>query len=188
MNRLYCAGKFNFDYLEKDYKSKAAEDYRAVILEDVDLLLKKHTFVPLSTNLQYIGPFYFEADDMDSNTIVSEEIKMINACTHAIFLLDDADCPGTISELILAGSLGKNIGIFYIRHSSNEETVAFLLRRLRIKRNGMHRLFAFQINVPALAYRIPSPRKIPKIIPYLWSCRCGKPAPGRTGSCRRRSR
>lgn len=122
MNRLYCAGKFNFDYLEKDYKSKAAEDYRAIILEDVDLLLKKHTFVPLSTNLQYIGPFYFEADDMDSNTIVSEEIKMINACTHAIFLLDDADCPGTISELILAGSLGKNIGIFYIRHSSNEET------------------------------------------------------------------
>lgn len=30
--KLYCGGTFGFDFLESDYKEKAAADYRAVLL------------------------------------------------------------------------------------------------------------------------------------------------------------
>ena len=30
--KLYCGGTFGFDFLESDYRQKAATDYRAVLL------------------------------------------------------------------------------------------------------------------------------------------------------------
>ena len=33
MNKLYCGGNFGFDYKTSGYKEKAAEDYRAVLLD-----------------------------------------------------------------------------------------------------------------------------------------------------------
>ncbi|MBR4823674.1 MAG: hypothetical protein IKZ86_02655 [Spirochaetaceae bacterium] len=120
--KLYCGGTFGFDFLESGYRQKAATDYRAVLLGSVDLLLEKHEYIPLSDNLQYIGPFYFEAKGMIDRDIVNAEVQMIKECTHAIFLLDNAACPGTIAELILASSLGKTVEIFYIKYSDEKET------------------------------------------------------------------
>lgn len=121
-NKLYCAGVFNFDFLNADYREKAKNDYRSLLLGDENLLLQKHDYVSLKTNLQYIGPFYFESEGMIDKLIVNSEIKMIKDCTHAIFLLDEGCCPGTIAELILASDLNKHVEIFYIRKPDSEET------------------------------------------------------------------
>ena len=122
INKLYCAGAFSFDYLEKNYKKKEKMDYRAKILGNINLLLAKQDYVILKPNLYYIGPFYFETDGMIDELIVKEEIKMIKNCTHIIFLLDSGCCPGTIAELIFAVNLKKDISIFYIKRKDNEET------------------------------------------------------------------
>lgn len=122
MNKLYCAGAFNFDFLNDDYREKAKSDYRAVLLGSENLLLEKHNYVSLKENIKYIGPFYFETEGMVDELIVDSEIKMIRECTHAIFLLDGGCCPGTIAELTLASDLNKYVEIFYIRRNDNEET------------------------------------------------------------------
>ena len=59
---------------------------------------------------------------MIDREIVTAELEMIKACTHAVFLLDGAACPGTVAEFTLAGSLGKCVEIFYIKHGDDEET------------------------------------------------------------------
>lgn len=122
MNKLYCAGAFNFYYLNDDYREKAKKDYRSALLGSEDLLLEKHDYVPLKQNLWYIGPFYFEAEGMTDELIVDSEVKMIRECTNAIFLLDGGCCPGTIAELTLASNLQKHVEIFYIKRNDNEET------------------------------------------------------------------
>ena len=122
MHKLYCGGTFGFDFLENGYRQKAATDYRAVLLGSADLLLEKHEYIPLSDNLRYMGPFYFETKGMIDRDIVNAEVQMIKECTNAIFLLDNAACPGTIAELTLASTLGKTVEIFYIKYSDDEET------------------------------------------------------------------
>lgn len=122
MNKLYCAGAFNFDFRNDDYREKAKSDYRSVILGSESLLLEKHEYVQLNDNLKYIGPFYFEAEGMIDEFIVESEVKMIKECTHAIFLLDGGCCPGTIAELMLASTLNRHVEIFYIRRNDDEET------------------------------------------------------------------
>ncbi len=122
MNKLYCGGNFNFDFLNSDYREKAKNDYRSVLLGSENLLLEKHDFVQVKENLRYIGPFYFESEGMVDELIVDSEIKMIRECTHAIFILDGGCCPGTIAELTLASDLNKYIEIFFIKRADNEET------------------------------------------------------------------
>lgn len=126
MNKLFCAGAFNFDYLDNDYREKAKTDYRSILLGSENLLLEKHAYISLKENLSYMGPFYFEAEGMTDKLIVDSEIKMIKKCTHAIFLLDGGCCPGTIAELILASDLNKNVEIFFIKRNDNEETESIL--------------------------------------------------------------
>ena len=122
MNKLYCAGTFNFDFLKDDYREKAKSDYRSVLLGNENLLLEKHDYIQINKNLRYIGPFYFESEGMVDELIVNSEIKMIRECTHALFLLDGGCCPGTIAELTMASNLNKYVEIFYITRSENEET------------------------------------------------------------------
>lgn len=124
--RLYCGGQFNFDYQNSDYFDKVKYDYRAILLGSADKLLQKSKSIKVSGNINYIGPFYFESVGMIDKDIVGIETKMIGDCTNAIFLLDNGCCPGTISELILASTLGKHIAIFYIRKSNDEETESTL--------------------------------------------------------------
>lgn len=122
MNKIYCAGAFNFDFLEDNFKEKAKDDYRSIILGNENLLLEKHDYITLKDNLNYIGPFYFETEGMLDELIVETEINMIRKCTHAIFLIDGGLCPGTIAELTLASTLNKNVEIFYIKRNDDEET------------------------------------------------------------------
>ena len=77
MNKLYCAGTFCFDFLDSDYREMAKKDYRSLVLGDCDLLLQKHDYVLLKSNLKYIGPFYFESEGMVDELIVSSEVGMI---------------------------------------------------------------------------------------------------------------
>lgn len=121
-NKLYFGGTFCFDYLKDNYKEDAGKDYRAILLGDSEKLLQKQDFVSINLRNKYIGPFYFECDKMVDELIVKTEIEMIKKCSHAIFLLNDANCPGTIAELILASSLNKNVVIFYVKKSDDEET------------------------------------------------------------------
>ena len=112
MYKLYCGGSFDFDCKSSNYKEKPAKDYRTVILENTNLLLQNHDYISLGDNLQYIGPFYFETKDMIDRDIVAAEINMIESCTHAIFLLDKANCSGIIAELTLASKLKKRLKYF----------------------------------------------------------------------------
>lgn len=115
MNFLFCGGRFHFDYMKADYLSLAEDDYRVAFLGDVRKLLRGSGTVRLSDELLYIGPFYFESDGMIDKEIVKMEMRQIQRCTHAVFLLEDGCCPGTVSEIVYAASLQKEISIFYIR-------------------------------------------------------------------------
>ena len=120
--KLFCGGKFHFDYLNDNYLEAAKNDYRNFILKDVELLLKRQNYVEISSKIDYIGPFYFETDGMIDKEIVENEMKMINEATHIFMLLEDGLAPGSVSELIYASTLKKNISIFYIKYEESEET------------------------------------------------------------------
>lgn len=126
MRKLYCGGRFYFDYQQSDYRDQAARDFRALLLGHTDLLLQNSAGVELGETLTYIGPFYFESDGMVDRDIVLRESDMIRRCTDAVFLLDEADCPGTVCELTVAAMLGKRVYIFYLQKSDQEETESTL--------------------------------------------------------------
>lgn len=122
MERVYLGGKFHFDFLKEGYKEKVSRDFRALILGSKDLLLNQMGSVRLSDNLEYVGPYYFETDSMLDKDIVSTEMKMIEDCTTAFFLIEDGICPGTVSEIIYAATLKKNIRLFYIVDENETES------------------------------------------------------------------
>ena len=122
MNVIYCGGVFHFDCVDENYLQAAAQDYRAVLLGDVNCLLHGKGMTPVSSGTAYIGPYYFETADMQDRDIVKTEMRMIEACTHAFFLLEDASCPGTIAELIYAAALQKQLCIVYVRNESETES------------------------------------------------------------------
>lgn len=121
---IFCGGAFCFDCREDDYKIKASGDYRAILLDDVETLLRPEdeTGVRISDCVEYVGPFYFETDTMVAEDIIGKEKSMIEACTDAVFLLDTADCPGTIAEVMYANSLHKRLHLFYVRRKDSAET------------------------------------------------------------------
>ena len=122
--RIFCGGTFCFDYRADGYETMAAMDYRAKLLDSVESLLrpKGTNGMKISENVLYVGPFYFETESMKAEEIVCCEKEMIESCSDAIFLLDDAACPGTIAEVMYANSLGKTLHLFYVRHKNDEET------------------------------------------------------------------
>ena len=123
MRKLYCGGRFHFDYLSDGYRKEAEKDYRAILLGDVDRLLKRDDSLKIRENMEYIGPFYFETDGMQGRDIVHTEWEMVQNCTDAIFLMETADCPGTVCELTAASMLGKRVHIFYLRNDSETESL-----------------------------------------------------------------
>lgn len=122
--KIYCGGRFCFDCREGGFEEKASNDYRAILLGDVATMLKLGDIPCVSVNEEvlYVGPFYFETENMSAEEIIKCEVKMIESCTDAIFLLDTAECPGTIAELMLANSLGKRLHLFYINSYEHTET------------------------------------------------------------------
>ena len=121
--KVFCGGTFCFDYRKDGYEEMAAKDYRAKVLGSVEVLLKpKGTDgVKLCDGVTYVGPFYFETESMKAEDIIRCEKEMIESCTDAVFVLDDAACPGTIAEVMYANSLGKRLHLFYVRHRDDEE-------------------------------------------------------------------
>lgn len=119
---LYCGGRFHFDYLEEGFERYAAEDYRAEILGDVHRLLKGPEPVILSDSHVYVGPFYFESDGMVDGDIVETEMRQVERCTDAVFLLEDGLCPGTIAEMVYAATLRKRLRIYYLRDELETES------------------------------------------------------------------
>ena len=87
---IYCGGQFHFDYLRPDFMENAAADYRSVLLGSTDALLRGSGAAAVGEGLSYIGPYYFETDGMLDRDIVETEMRMIENCTHAFFLLEDA--------------------------------------------------------------------------------------------------
>ena len=122
MEYLYCGGSFDFDFLQEGYEQKAAEDYRAALLGDVQRLLHNAGTVRLNEGLSYVGPYYFETDGMLDRDIVQTEKDQIERCTVAIFLLDGAACPGTVGEMVYAAALNKDLRIFYILDEQETES------------------------------------------------------------------
>lgn len=122
MEYIYCGGRFDFDYRQIGYEKKAAEDYRAILLKDVNKLLNPADTVVLSDNLVYIGPYYFETEGMLDLDIIETEKRQIERCTVAVFLLDHSPCPGTIAEMVYAASLHKRMIIFYVKDENETES------------------------------------------------------------------
>lgn len=121
---VYCGGIFHFDIRQDGYEAKASRDFRALLLEGLDHLMNPPIGgkCMINGNVAYVGPYYFETDDMQPEDIVRCEKRMIEDCTDAVFLLDDASCPGTVAELMYALFLGKALHIFYVRRNDSEET------------------------------------------------------------------
>ena len=123
MDYLYCGGRFDFDCRDAEFEEKAARDYRAILLNDVNKLLSNSDTVILSGHLAYIGPYYFETDGMLDRDIVEVEKRQIEKCTIAVFLLDYSPCPGTIAEMVYAAALQKNILIYYVKNENETESL-----------------------------------------------------------------
>ena len=122
MDYLYCGGRFDFDCRDTDFEEKAAKDYRAILLNDVNKLLNNSDTVVLSNYLAYIGPYYFETDGMLDQDIVEVEKRQIERCTIAVFLLDNSPCPGTIAEMVYAASLQKRMLVYYVKNVNEAES------------------------------------------------------------------
>ena len=127
-HRIFCGGAFCFDYRDEKYELEAANDYRADILGGVTPFLRPNRSkeIKIAPNIVYVGPYYFEAESMEAKDIIKCEKEMIESCTDAIFLLDEANCPGTIAEIIYANTLKKHLHLFYVRHPDDEETESTL--------------------------------------------------------------
>jgi len=126
MRRLYCGGTFAFDTLQNSCLAQASQDYRSLLLGGSEHLLHSNGAIRLNAQVEYIGPFYYETEDMIGQDIVQCEMGMVHLCTDAIFLLDDAAGPGTICELTMASMLHKRVHIFYLRRPDNQETESAL--------------------------------------------------------------
>lgn len=128
IHRIFCGGRFYFDARDQGFKAMAAHDYRAELLGSADALLrpKDTDCVRLSSNVVYVGPFYFETNEMKAEDIILREMQMIESCSDAIFLLDDAACPGTITEIMIANNLRKKIHLFHVWHGEDDETESHL--------------------------------------------------------------
>ena len=113
MDFVYCGGRFDFDYRDVRYVEKAAQDYRAI---------SSPSPVQLSDHLTYVGPFYFETDGMLDRDIVETEMRQIEKCTAAVFLLDNRPCPGTIAEMVYAATLNKKIAVAYLKDENETES------------------------------------------------------------------
>lgn len=117
MRKLYFGGGFpslDINHPEESLK----KDFRVLILGDVMKLL----FLPrestsethLSDNLSYVGPYFYYGEEISAKQVVAVENDMVHKCTDAVFLLENVSSPGTITEVVNAVLLGKNVHIFYV--------------------------------------------------------------------------
>ena len=124
MKKIYCGGNFEFQY--KDYSvDKIANDYRVGILGgDVNKLIhtpdNEEKLRKIGHGVYYCGPYFFYEEGTDGASIVKNEIGMVNKCTHAVFVIDNTNIPGTITEIVHAATYGREVAIFYVKQSLDE--------------------------------------------------------------------
>lgn len=76
--------------------------------------------------MHYIGPFYNEKASLrvltstDCDKVVSQEKSLIDMCDIFICYLGEELSPGTISEMIYAATIKKEIVIYYKKDNSVE--------------------------------------------------------------------
>ena len=120
---IFCGGAFRFDRRRADCYDMIPKDYRSVLLKDPALLFADFNEgdTLLNAQVSYVGPYFFTTDQLSGEQIILREKEMIERCTDAIFLFDEAGCPGSVTELMQAAMLGKNLHLFYIQKGDDDE-------------------------------------------------------------------
>lgn len=120
---LFCGGAFRFDRRRADCFDMIPKDYRSVLLKNPERLFADFNSgdVMLGPGVAYVGPFFFTTDQLSGEQIILKEKEMIERCTDAIFLLNEASCPGSVTELMQAVMLGKNLHLFYVQKGDDDE-------------------------------------------------------------------
>lgn len=120
---LFCGGAFRFDRRRADCYDMIPKDYRSILLGDPARLFADFNSGDsiLSPEIAYVGPYFFTTDKLSGEQIILKEKEMIERCTDAIFLFDEAGCPGSVTELMQAAMLGKNLHLFYIKKGDDDE-------------------------------------------------------------------
>lgn len=120
---IFCGGAFRFDRRRADCYDMIPKDYRSILLKDPALLFADFDQgdTLLSPEIAYVGPYFFTTDKLSGEQIILKEKEMIERCTDAIFLFDEAGCPGSVTELMQAAMLGKNLHLFYIKKGDDDE-------------------------------------------------------------------
>ena len=117
MRKLYFGGGFpSLDMNQPEDSLK--DDFRVLVLGDVRKLLylpqECTTETPITDNGSYVGPYFFYGEEISAKQVVAVENEMVHKCTDAVFLLENVSSPGTITEVVNAVLLGKNVHIFYV--------------------------------------------------------------------------
>ena len=120
---LFCGGAFRFDRRRADCYDMIPKDYRSILLKDPAKLFTDVNACDTIINQQvaYVGPYFFTTDQLSGEEIILKEKEMIERCTDAIFLFDEAGCPGSVTELMQAAILGKSLHLFYIKRGDDDE-------------------------------------------------------------------
>ncbi len=120
MRKFYFGG--GFPPLDKNHPEDSMKgDFRAQLLGDA----KKLLYPPINKDMEimeilltdkssYVGPYFFYGESLQAQKTVLVENEMIHKCTDAVFLLENISNPGTVTELVNAALLGKNVHVFYI--------------------------------------------------------------------------
>lgn len=120
---IFCGGAFRFDRRRADCYDMIPKDYRSVLLKDPALLFADFSEgdTLLNAKVSYVGPYFFTTEQLSGEQIILKEKEMIERCTDAIFLFDEASCPGSVTELMQAAMLGKSLHLFYIQKGDDDE-------------------------------------------------------------------
>lgn len=120
---FYFGGQFNFRY--KDYSIENIEnDYRSKVLGDYRLWLNENDehIVRMGNGNYYVGPFYF-TKEKSGHGIVALEQDSVSLATDCVFVLSNNPAPGTVTEIIEATNIGKNVYIFYVKKDIPTEEI-----------------------------------------------------------------
>lgn len=97
------------EMLKNDMRSKIVGDVKKTIYPSDDVILTKNPKV------RYIGGFYYEKQDKNKTVcenVVSEELKQIEKCDLVVVNLMNYSAIASITELLYASMLKKEIVIF----------------------------------------------------------------------------
>lgn len=107
-------------YNEKETKKLLENDIRTKLLGNVNLFLKKpkhKIYLKSNKNIEYVGGFYYEIEENENHLvnckeIVNKEKAELEQSDLVICIINNTSPIGTITELLYAAYLNKEIVIF----------------------------------------------------------------------------